>query len=156
MRHNGPVWLALALIVLLGGGPADEKEGDKEKAVKKDWRLLNGTWEVVRAVVDGKDDPDREGATVTLKDGKVTARVGDKVQGEGTFKVDPTTSPRSVDLTATTGPNKGKTSRGIYEVKGDTNRACFAPPGKPRPKAFESKEGSGHVLYTYKRLKTRD
>jgi hypothetical protein len=42
------------------------------------------------------------------------------------------------------------------EVKGDTHRVCFAAPGKPRPKAFESKEGSGHMLQTYKRAKTGD
>jgi hypothetical protein len=33
---------------------------------------------------------------------------------------------------------------------------CLARPGKPRPKAFESKAGSGHRLETYKRVKARD
>jgi hypothetical protein len=54
------------------------------------------------------------------------------------------------------GPDKGKTVRGIYEVKGDTQRVCVAAAGKPRPKAFESREGSGHTLITYKRAKARD
>jgi hypothetical protein len=50
---------------------------------------------------------------------------------------------------------KGKAIRGIYAVRGDALRVCLARPGKPRPKAFESAEGSGHVLYTYKRVKAR-
>ena len=156
MRRWGLAGLALAL--LLGGGVrADEKDGDKEAAVKKDWKLLNGTWEAVRAVVDGKKMPaPKEKATVTVKDGKYTVRVGEKVASEGTAKIDPTTTPKSIDSTPATGENKGKTFRGIYEVKGDEHRVCFAPPGKPRPKTFESKEGSGHRLYTYKRVKARN
>ena len=156
MRLCGLAGLALAL--LLGGGVlADEKDGDKGEAVKKEWKSLNGTWEAVRAVVDGKKMPaPKEKATVTVKDGKYTVRVGEKVASEGTAKIDPTTTPKSIDGTPATGESKGKTFLGIYEVKGDTRRICYAEPGKPRPKAFESKEGSGHRLATYKRAKTRD
>jgi uncharacterized protein (TIGR03067 family) len=157
MRHNGPVWLALALIVLLGGGPADEKKEDKDEAVKQEWKRLNGTWERVRAVADGKEQPaPKEKVTVALKDGKFTVRQGDKVLAEGAAKVDPTTSPKSLDITPATGEYKGKTLPAIYEVKGDTHRVCAAQPGKPRPKAFASKEGSGHFLNTYKRVKPKD
>jgi uncharacterized protein (TIGR03067 family) len=156
MKGYGVAGLALALV--LGGGVlGDEKEGDKAKAVKEDWKRLKGTWEAVSAVVDGKKMPaPEEKVTVTVKDGKYTVKQGDKVVTQGMAKIDPTTTPKSIDGTPATGEDKGKTFRGIYEVKGDSQRVCFAPPGKPRPKAFESKEGSGHRLYTYKRVKARD
>jgi uncharacterized protein (TIGR03067 family) len=153
MRRCGLAGLALAL--LLGGGlRAEDKKGDKGAAVKEEYKRLNGTWELVRAVDDGKELPaPKVKTTVTFKDGKYTARQGGKVVAEGTAKLDPTTSPKAVDTTPATGADKGKTSRGIYEVKGDTQRVCFARPGQPRPKTFGAKEGSGHGLATYKRVK---
>jgi uncharacterized protein (TIGR03067 family) len=156
MRGYGVAGLALAL--LLGGGVrADEKKADKAEAVKQEWKRLNGTWEFVRGVADGKEGlPPKEKATSTVEDGKYTIKAGGKVVMEGTFKLDPTTSPKSLDDTPSRGPNKGKTYPAIYEVKGDTLRVCIAQPGKPRPKALESKAGSGHTLITYKRVKPRD
>jgi len=156
MRQCGLAGLALAL--LLGGGVrAGEKDGDKGEAVKKEWGRLNGTWEMVGAVDDGKELPaPKEKVTLTLKDGKYTVRQGGKVVAEGAAKLDPTTSPKSLDTTPSSGPGEGKTSLGIYEVKGDTYRVCFARPGQPRPKTFEAKKGSGDALYTHKRVKARD
>jgi len=94
--------------------------------------------------------------TVTLKDGTATSKGGGEADRESTVKIDPTTTPKSQDDLLTTGPDKGKTRLSIYEVKGDTYRVCIAAPDKPRPTAFESKEGSGHSLYTFKRAKPRD
>jgi uncharacterized protein (TIGR03067 family) len=157
MRHNGPVWLALALIVLLGGGPADEKKVDKEAAIKKEWERLNGTWQGVRPVPEGKKPPaPREKVSVTLKDGKFTFKRGGEVVAEGATEIDPTATPKSIDVKIATGLEKGEALRGIYVVKGDTLRLCFAGPGQPRPKAFEPAKGSGHDLLTYKRVKTKD
>jgi uncharacterized protein (TIGR03067 family) len=156
MRRCGLAGLAL----LLGGGVlADEKKTDKAEAVKEEWKRLNGTWKWVRAVVDGREvaaPKPWHKETLTLKDGKYTCREGKMVEEEGTAKLDPTTTPKSMDISAGTGPDKGKTILALYEVRGDTLRVCLAPPGKPRPKAFESKEGSGHVVVTHKRVKTED
>jgi uncharacterized protein (TIGR03067 family) len=149
--------LLALLVCLVGTGlilSAPAPEPGPKGAIKKEWKRLNGTWEMVRVVVDGKEQ--QEEVTVTLKDAKYTAQVGDEVVDEGTFKLDPTTTPKSLDITPTSGPEKGKTSLGLYEVKGDNLRICFAPEGKSRPKAFESKEGSGDILVTYKRVKSKD
>jgi uncharacterized protein (TIGR03067 family) len=153
MRRCGAVGVALALL-LAGALRADEKGGANEAAINKEYKLRNGTWEVVRVVVDGKEQPaPKEKATVTLKEDKYTVRQGGKVVREGTGKIDPTTRPKSLDITPATGEYKGKTALAIYGVKGDKQRVCVAPPGKPRPEAFESKEGSGHIWQTYKRVK---
>ena len=54
-----------------------------------------------------------------------------------------TTKPKMVDLTFTAGPEKGKTSLGIYEVDGDTWKICLGLAGKGRPKEFTTKAQSG-------------
>src|SRR5439155_12488432 len=62
--------------------------------------------------------------------------------GAGTFKIDPTKSPKTADSLQTEGPDKGKTLLGIYEIIDDNHkRACWAPVGKPRPTAFTSEPG---------------
>src|SRR5205823_73298 len=98
------------------------------------WKRLNGTWEPVSIVMDGKGKPlPKEGATLTIEDGEYTIRRGGKVVGQGAVTLDPTTTPKSLDIRPATGGYKGKTLLAIYEVTGDTQRACVAPPGKPRP-----------------------
>ena len=157
MRRAGLAGLALAL--LLGGASADEKKTDRAKAraVRKEWKRLNGTWEVTAVVSDGKEVTlPEEKTTVTLRDGKYAGAAGGRVVAQGTDEIDPTSSPKSMDITPATGEYSGKTYPAIYEVKGDTYRVCIAPPDKPRPRAFESEEGSGHTLITYKRLTPKD
>ncbi len=73
--------------------------------------------------------------------------------GEGTFTIDPTKSPKTADSVQGTGPDKGKTLLGIYEIIDDNHkRACWAPVGKPRPTSFSSEPGSGHILQVWERV----
>jgi uncharacterized protein (TIGR03067 family) len=156
MRRWGLAGLALAL--LLCGVRADEKKPDKEAAVKQEWKRLNGTWEWVRAAADGKEAPapKSEKLTLTLRDGKYTLRRWGEVEEEGTAKIDPTASPKSLDLVPRIKPplDAGKTVLAVYEVKGDTCRIGMAGPGTPRPKALEPKKGSEHSLGIFKRVKS--
>jgi uncharacterized protein (TIGR03067 family) len=72
----------------------------------------------------------------------------------GTFKIDPTKSPKTADSLQAMGPDKGKTVLGVYEIIDDNHkRACWAPVGKPRPAAFTSEPGSGHILQVWERVK---
>ena len=40
---------------------------------------------------------------------------------------------------------------GIYELKGDTLKVCFAKPGQNRPTEFTTKQGTGFLYCLYKR-----
>jgi uncharacterized protein (TIGR03067 family) len=51
------------------------------------------------------------------------------------------------------GVKNARTKLGIYELDGDTYKYCLAPAGKPRPKDFTSRAGSGHSLGVSKREK---
>jgi uncharacterized protein (TIGR03067 family) len=88
-----------------------------------------------------------------VKDSKWQIRKGEQTVEEGTFKIDPRTTPHSIDVTPSSGEHKGQTLHGIYEVKADTAKDCFAmQAGKQRPKAFSAGEGSGCRLTVYRRV----
>jgi len=126
-----------------------------EGAAKKELDKLQGTWVGVSGERDGQKlstDQATRGQLI-IKGDRYTVREGDKVTEQGTFKIDPTKKPMTLDVMPTEGEHKGMNMLGIYELEGDTLRACLAPSGKERPKEFSSKPGSGQSLYIMKREK---
>ena len=71
----------------------------------------------------------------------------------GTQKLDPSKSPKTIDVTMTEGPSKGTVMLGIYEIDGDTLKVCFDPHGKKRPTEFKSAPGSQTFVNVHKRVK---
>lgn len=70
---------------------------------------------------------------------------------QGTFTVNPDTKPKQVDSIAEGGPDAGQLTRGAYEILDATDkRACWGPPGGPRPTEFKSAPGSGWILQYWK------
>lgn len=74
----------------------------------------------------------------------------------GTFKLDDTTSPKQLTWTPTNGENKGKSTRAIYELDGDTMKYCYNQPGSPRPTEMTSTAENGNVVLTQQRLEDDD
>ncbi|HYT89054.1 MAG TPA: TIGR03067 domain-containing protein [Gemmataceae bacterium] len=132
---------------------ASSQDGDS----KKDLKQMEGTWKATMHEIDGKKTTEEEqkqaDVKLVIKGGKYTVSFGGKVVGKGTVKLDATKKPREVDAIATEGPGKDETMKGIYELKGDEMRVCFAQPGKERPTEFRTKEGTGQMLLGYKRIK---
>ena len=120
----------------------------------KDSEVVDGTWLGAKAELSGKPFPEELTRTIriTVAKGKYKVAVSGTYD-EGTFQLDPSTKPKSLDLTATAGPNKGKTLLAIYELDGDTLKVCYDLTGKNRPKEFKTTEGSELYLVTYKREK---
>jgi len=115
----------------------------------------DGSWTLVGGEADGKALPQEQ-----IKDGKLILKVNRynvKLAGEeaikGTQKLDSTKAPKTIDITDASGPNKGKTCLGIYELKGDEFRVVFAQPGKERPKNFATAPDSGQWMHVWKRVK---
>ena len=46
--------------------------------------------------------------------------------------------PKTIDFTPTDGGGKGEQFFGIYQLRKDTRKLCFAPAAKDRPKEFSS------------------
>lgn len=142
----------LGLVGLLGTARADEKE--LAAATKK----LEGTWTPTENVLNGEKTPEAvlKPLRDVIKGGTYEGTSDGKREAAGTWKfVAVKDKVLHIDLTATDGPNKGKSVRGIVEFIGDDGfRLCMPtePDGK-RPTEFTSKKGSGLVLRTYKRVK---
>lgn len=128
--------------------------GDAKEEVKKELERFGGTWKFVSLEADGKKVPeaDFETARLVLKGASFTF-TDDHGTVHGTFQVDPAKKPKTIDVTFTDGPDKGKTFLGIYELKGDTYKVCIGLKEKDRPKEFVSEPGSGHALETLRRQK---
>ncbi len=135
----------------LGGATAQSAAADR------DYDRLTGTWQLTRAVVNGRPVP----ASVLRKTILITdhntfrfpkaSRVG--THPAGTFTVNPNTRPKQVDTIAEGGSNAGQLTRGIYEILDATHkRACSGPSRGPRPTEFESPPSSGRILRYWKEI----
>jgi uncharacterized protein (TIGR03067 family) len=140
MRRHAAVVLA-AVSLLAGAGVSGAvhipKPGGK------------GIWEVRSLEVDGKKYSKEELKGVTLicdARGKVSVRRGDKAILGAALTLHPRKKPKAIDATLTEGEGKGKTALGIYEIKGESYRVCFARSAAKRPTEFSAKAGSGQSL----------
>jgi uncharacterized protein (TIGR03067 family) len=150
------MWLrqkTAAVVSLLAVAAFGAAQGPGTEA-KKDLERMTGTWAVIEAENDGKAVP----ADVVKKMKLVQKQAewtfyGDDEAVSGKDKLDPSKTPRAVDTLMTAGRAKGKTVLGIYEIKGDTMKVCWAEPGRPRPTAFTAQPGSGRHFLLLKRQK---
>jgi uncharacterized protein (TIGR03067 family) len=111
--------------------------------VKPDRDLLQGTWTIKTLEIDGQAVP---GVSSIRLSGNtfVTRSMG--AEYEGTFNLDETASPKTIDMTFTKGPENGNTVLGIYKLDGDSWTICLAVTAKDRPTKFATKKGSGLAL----------
>lgn len=129
---------------------ADEK-ADLEKEVRK----FQGTWTFESCEAGGQQLPadQLKGLVLTFEGDKHTVKKGNEVIQAGTQKLDPSQSPKAIDVTMTEGPSKGIVMLGIYEIDGDTLKVCFDAAGKKRPTQFKSAPGSETFVNVHQRLK---
>jgi uncharacterized protein (TIGR03067 family) len=137
-------------VLVIGAILTIPARGDEKTELKK----LQGTWLPSAAEFGGQKWSDEQIKAIKLEvaDEKYTVTVNGKVD-KGTFKLDPSAKPATMDIIGTDGPNKGKTIPAIYELSADTLKVCYALEGKDRPGKFETKTGTLIFLVTYQRSK---
>lgn len=139
--------MILGVVFLLAAADATDE-------VKKEVARFEGTWKFVSVEMEKMKLPEEALKHPRLKiEGDKFTVSEENISQSGTFKVDPSKKPKTIDVTFTDGPEKGKTSLGIYELEGDTYKICVDPEGKSRPTEFAIKPGSGHILEVLKREK---
>ena len=112
---------------------------------------LQGTW-VFQSINDQAPPEGSPETSVTFKGDTYQQASAGQVNERGTFKVDASKKPMTIDLTIVEGSDAGKIQLGIFEVTGDTLRANFAQPGdKTRP--AELKTAAGSLLLVAKKKK---
>lgn len=128
----------------------------KEESVKKDRKVIEGTWKIIALVVDGnesKEEDARKLSVVNGADGSWSLRSEGREISQGTSILDPTAKVKTIDFTVTEGQGKGNQYLGVYELNEHTRKMCFAGPGDARPTELTSTPGSQRILITFQREK---
>jgi uncharacterized protein (TIGR03067 family) len=114
-------------------------------AKDKGAKALQGAW---KAIEGGKD-----GTTLTFTADKFVLQFKDD-SATGTFKVDASKNPKTIDMHITGGTAKvaekykGKISLGIFAIEGNKLKWCAGEPGSDdRPTAFPTKDSKTKSLY---------
>lgn len=150
------MYKALALLMgsMLWSGGMTAVAADKAVPAGGDTKALNGTWQVVSQSTEGKEDviPRDGGDMVIVRDGNYTIQQSDMDVCAGTFTVDTTATPMTVNNAMTSGEFKGKTALGIFDAKDDVVKFSWSRPGETeRPAGFDAKS---YRVTTLKRIKS--
>jgi len=150
MKNIRNVLLIGLAAVTLASAWADERD-----AVKQELAKLQGDWSMVSGSADGQPMPAEmlKQMKRVCKGNETTTTMAGQIYFRAKFTLDPSKMPKTIDYQMTEGFTKGNTQLGIYEVEGDTFKACFGKPGAERPTDFTSKPGDGHTLSVWKREK---
>src|SRR5258707_15458426 len=112
--------LMMILSMTLGYFTAGNTQADD---VKDEMKKLEGTWVRIAVDVDGQKSEDSKDPTKAI----ALNIKGDKYHDES-FKIDPTKSPKHINVMTVDDKGKPFTLPGIYELKGDVLKVCFPYP----------------------------
>jgi uncharacterized protein (TIGR03067 family) len=157
--------LAVALTVA-GALPAVPNKPAKKGKADKDVDKLKGTWTIVALEMNGQQILDQKQVLAGLKEFKIIitadkmiSHQGNQVKSQSSYKIDSAKKPKQIDSTSLDGPQKGRTSLGIYEWQGDNLKIGHFMAGKTgsaskkRPTSFDSKDNPGLAVIVLKRVK---
>jgi RNA polymerase sigma-70 factor (ECF subfamily) len=140
-----PIILTLLALGLLVAGDEPKSEDAKKEA-----EALRGTWTFSKMERDGGDLTDQFGGVEVRFEAEKFSSPGI----EATFTLDPTKTPKAIDISYKEGPAAGQTIKAIYKLEGETLTICRAlSQGDERPKEFAAPAGSGRFLFQFKRNK---
>jgi len=113
--------------------------------ISKEMQRLQGTWQQIGYERDGVTEPldelGWEPRTTFVGDRFVVTLADGSIPIKGTYKIDPTRNPKTVDWTDTIGEDAGKTLLAIYRLEEDRFTFCAAYPGLERPTEFRTRPG---------------
>jgi uncharacterized protein (TIGR03067 family) len=150
MRTISIVAITILTLGLLGRAAAVTPE----QRLKREQEKLAGVWRVTGMQVNGTILPARQvpDLKLTFKDGKFTVRLGKEKPQEGTYKIDPSKKPKTIDIiNGKTDKEKDKDQVGIYELIGNSLRICACPVGSERPTDFTTNDKPGYTVLILKR-----
>ncbi len=157
MRWKITLIAAGFLVIWSVGSPFAAGVGGAE--AEKELQKLQGTWVMVSGELGGKKAADEHvrQSKIVYEGNKLQIMVpnqtGETIIAE-VVKIDPTKNPKEMHFIRKNGPNAGKILIGIYEFEGDDQyKFAFDPTGAMTLKDFSTKEGTGHVRNTWKRVK---
>ncbi len=131
--------LALVLVLLAGSGLRDDDAAE----VAGDLKAMQGAW---------VNTPDSDNESRWVIDGDLMKSTVNDVRYVAKITLDPQAKPHpTIDIAVTDGPENsmGKTSQGIYNIKGDRLTLCVALPGRDlRPVEFKAVQKESFLFGT--------
>jgi uncharacterized protein (TIGR03067 family) len=118
---------------------------------KSDLELIRGSWWIIGLESGGKQQSDKafKGNTFSFSKVKMVDTASLAERGyppvEFTFALDPTRTPKTIDLTT-----RGNTAHGIYKLDSDDLTICMSLGGS-RPTEFTTRAGGDTETFTLKR-----
>jgi uncharacterized protein (TIGR03067 family) len=125
------------------GGPLVPARTIRELAAKRDLKRLQGDWVLASLEEDGKAATEarrREFKVWVAANGRYVFQAGSEIC-TGYYQLDPTQTPRALDIILEDGPDKGKVQLAIYDFDGEQRKIAVAEPGRPRPQGFAPAAG---------------
>jgi RNA polymerase sigma factor (sigma-70 family) len=147
--HQGPGARQVA-------GPARAASGTGHAMptqIKTDAQRLQGVWQLVSMVSEGKQASENEIREIRLEltDTAFRSECAGPLFRESTYTIDPTRDPRRLDFTSK-GDFPPHVCQAIYRFEGEDLVLCYPRSGANRPARFESKPGSGLTLILWRRI----
>lgn len=120
---------------------------------------FQGKWKIVSVLINGDEPPNKEDlekSTLTVKGDERILRLGDELKTRSKYKIDPTKSPKTIDITVIEGDEnlKGRTLKGVYDIQGDTMTVVLSLTNE-RPTDLTCKPESNRVLQKFQRTKAK-
>ena len=157
--HSTHVMKTITVLLLIGLTfvSATFAIAQETNAIKKDMAALQGEWSMASGSADGQPMPEeiRTQMKRVCKRDEVTVTMGTQTFLKAKITIDPSSKPKAIDYDMTEGFTKGKKQLGIYELEGDTFRACFGAPGAERPADFTTKAGDHRTVSVWERKKDK-
>ncbi len=147
---KAPLIVAAMSLLLVSGQQISE-------AAKKELQALSGRWTVTSGEAEGeKANVDPGELVVEFKDRQLRLldAASGEVQESGTIVgIDPTCSPKTIDLMVIVEDKKSQRVEGIYEIDGERLRLAlaFRSGVKERPLAFVTKRGAEIIVLSCRR-----
>lgn len=112
---------------------------------------FQGNWKAVSLQFPSGKQPSDEDIQKThlVIDGNKFSLSSKEWKISGTFAIDPTKCPKTIDAILVADDGRETSFLGIYQMQGDVRKSCFSLPGKERPREFTS--GQGYIGFEWKR-----
>lgn len=113
---------------------------DQVEEIPRELEKLQGAWDMAFSEDAGRvieeEVVGRKPRRMVIETDHYTYDNGFFVE-EGTIQIVSTQKPKTIDFAITSGPDRGKSQLGIYQLKGDYLIFCLSHPGvNNRPEAF--------------------
>jgi uncharacterized protein (TIGR03067 family) len=120
-----------------------------QEAIRIDRQRLQGVWSLSCGAVSGRPGGPDGKLRWTIAGDQIVLEMNDRWVGKCTL--DPTRSPKRINVAATSSDGAAEQILGVYEVRGDKLCVCLAFGDDPRPESLRSSRGASQVSLTLKR-----